>query len=419
MSTATTPGPVEPFLFLHVGDQHLTEHGASNHRDLADIFAQIAALPAGSFDLVYLPGDIAENGLAAEYDLLAAILSDHSHLPVRLIPGDHDRQYGDMIDFGAFHRSLKIRQPAPVDNTLDQLPIGPKGSPPRKGILQYYHSEDFGRVRCLFLDLISAGYGRKGQGLDFRLGPTQKAWLADQVASARADGKTCAVFMHAYPDDLEDKEAAEVAGLFWNEGVRLVEMGHTHYNELGHDGRTTYAAARSVGQNEDGSVGYAVGAIDGGEVSWRFRALDRKAPFVLITHPVDRRLATHSVHPDAAGMLPVRAMVLSKKTPRLCRCSVDDGPWFEMLPAGRTGLYATSVPWPPGSRRLTVEAIHPRWPGYGPDYIDRDVIEPAGPVFHPPMRPTQPGSDACRIGAWLEKGVRGDQLGPNRAGREW
>ncbi len=419
MSEAKAAGLSEPFLFLHVGDQHLTRRDAHNHRDLAAIFAQIARLPAGSFDLVYLPGDIAENGQADEYALFAEILDEHAHLPVHLIPGDHDRQYGAMDAFAAFqHRATGGRCP-PVINALDQPPTGPEGRPPLREIPQYYFARDFGAARCLFVDMISAGYGQKGKGLDFRLGPFQKAWLAEEAVRAAREGKTCAVFMHSYPEDLEKKEAAEIAGLFWSAGVRLVEMGHTHYNELGHDGRTTYAAARSVGQNEDGSVGYAVGAIDGGEVSWRFRALDRTAPFVLITCPVDRRLATRSVHADANGLLTVRAMVLSDKPPRLCRCSVDDGPWITMTEAGRPGLYSASVPWPPGSQRLAVEAIHPDWPGYGPDFIDRDVIEPAGPVFPKPEKSVRPGSDSCSLGAWLDKGVRGDQLGPNRAGREW
>jgi hypothetical protein len=417
--TETAAGHAEPFLFLHVGDQHLTHCDAPNHRDLSDIFAQIADLPAGSFDFVYLPGDIAENGQAGEYALFGEILGRNPQVPVHLIPGDHDRQYGTMEAFADFQRVATGGRNPPVLNSLDQPPTGPEGRPPQREIAQYYFARDFGAVRCLFVDMISAGFGQKGKGLDFRLGAIQKAWLAGEVVRARREAKTCAVFMHSYPDDLEKKEAAEIAGLFWSAGVRLVEMGHTHYNELAHDGCTTYAAARSVGQNEDGSVGYALGAIDGGEVSWRFRPLDRKAPFVLITSPVDRRLATGSVHPDATGCLTVRAMVLSNKVPRLCRCSVDDGPWVEMVQSGRPGLYTGSIAWMPGSRRLVVEAIHPDWPGYGPDFIDRDVIEPAGPVFLTPQRPERPGSDAFHLGAWLEKGVRGDQLGPNRAGRDW
>lgn len=64
-------------------------------------------------------------------------------------------------------------------------------------------------------------------------------------------------------------------------------------------------------------------------------------------------------------------------------------------------------------------AIFEQIAGHGPDHIDRDVIEPANRVFLPPGRPHKPGSDACSLGVSIEKGVRGDQLGPNRAGRDW
>lgn len=419
MSTTIPDGPRRPFLFLHVGDQHLTVRGSRNHADLAAIFDQIAGFGRDAFDFVYLPGDIAENGAGEEYALIAEILRAHPTLPVLLIPGDHDRQYGAMDAFGEFHTAVMAERHPPVVNALLQPPAAPNKEPERKPIPQYYFRHDAGAVRCLFLDMISAGYGQKGMGLDFRLGPDQLAWLGDEVSQAAREGKTCAVFMHTYPDDLEKKEAEDVAGLFWTQGVRLAEMGHTHYNELAHDGRTTYASGRSVGQNEDGSVGYAAGAIDDGEVSWRFRPLDRTAPFVLITAPADRRLATRALRADASGRIAVRAVVLSDATPARCRCRVDRGAWHAMDRAAEGGVYEARVPWPPGARLVEVEATDSRWPGYGPDHIDHDVIEPADRIFLTPDRPDKPGSDACNLGAWLEKGVRGDQLGPNRAGRDW
>lgn len=419
MSTPASEGSRRPFVFLHVGDQHLTVRDARHHQDLVAILDQIGGFRRDAFDFVYLPGDIAENGAAGEYALIEEALAKHPDLPILLIPGDHDRQYGAMEDFDRFHGAIMAFRHPSVPNELLQPPTGPGIDPARTTIAQYYYAADYGVVRCLFVDMISAGFGQKGKGLDFRLGPVQMEWLAGEVVRARREGKTCAVFMHAYPDDLEKKEAEEVAGLFWSQGVRLVEMGHTHYNELAHDGRTTYAAARSVGQNEDGSVGYAVGAIDAGEVSWRFRPLDRTAPFVLVTSPADRRLATRALRADEDGRIAVRAVVLSDETPKLCRCRVDDGPWQAMERTDDGLAYTASVEWPYGSRRLAVEAIDPRWPGHGPNYIDRDVIEPAASVFLSPARPDRPGSDACSLGAWLEKGVRGDQLGPNRAGRDW
>lgn len=423
MSTATLEGQKQPFVFLHVGDQHLTVRDAQNFTDLQNIFELIARLQPNAVDFVYLPGDIAEDGNKEAYqsfeDIINVFRQNQPSIPILMIPGDHDRQYGTMVDFHNFYVSLMAERHHPKKNPLFQPPVDSKTGPVEKDVLQYYYEEDFGGIRCLFLDMVSAGYGQKGKGLDFRLSPFQSEWLSERVAKARDEGKICAVFMHTYPTDLEKKEAAEVAGLFWAEPVRLAEIGHTHYNELAHDGRTTYAAARSVGQNEDGSVGFAVGAIDEGEVSWCFRPLDRTAPFVLITHPVDRRLATRSLRLGADGRIQVRAVVLCDEPVSRCRCRVDDGPWREMTLEGAGRAYTASVPWPYGARRLEVEARDKRWPGYGPDFIDRDVIEPAGRIFLDPQRPAELGSDACSLGPWLEKGVRGDQLGPNRAGREW
>jgi Icc protein len=50
---------------------------------------------------------------------------------------------------------------------------------------------------------------------------------------------------------------------------------------------------------------------------------------------------------------------------------------------------------------------------------DTEVIEPVSRSFVPPPAHAHPGSDAFRLPAWPEKGLRGDQLGPNRNGRDW
>ncbi|MGH1587408.1 hypothetical protein ACRBEV_02390 [Methylobacterium phyllosphaerae] len=55
----------------------------------------------------------------------------------------------------------------------------------------------------------------------------------------------------------------------------------------------------------------------------------------------------------------------------------------------------------------------------GTGNADTEVIEPVGLSFAPPPAHDRPGSDAHRLSAWPEKGLRGDQLGPNRNGRDW
>ena len=44
MNHPSPEGSSRPFVFLHVGDQHLTVRDARHHRDLVDILDQIAAL---------------------------------------------------------------------------------------------------------------------------------------------------------------------------------------------------------------------------------------------------------------------------------------------------------------------------------------------------------------------------------------
>ncbi len=73
--------------------------------------------------------------------------------------------------------------------------------------------------------------------------------------------------MHTYPADLRDEaERQQVTALLAQHRVALVDMGHTHYNELANDGATIYAATRSTGQIEEGLVGYSLISLDQGIV---------------------------------------------------------------------------------------------------------------------------------------------------------
>ena len=431
-----------PFVVFHVGDLHLTEAVPKTPptilrrqrrlvSDLKRILKDIDSLPdKDRFDFVYLPGDIAQNGCAGEYAILDQLLKRHPDLPVRLIPGDHDRQLGSLVDFGGFRASLTglHRQPAtPKANVERDFPTGcpPKMRTPSHTIQQFYFHEDFGSVRCVFLDMVSAGYGRQGFGPDFRLGAVQTEWLADRLKEAEAEGLAVALFTHAYPFDITDKDvAADLAGLIWNSGVRLVEMGHTHYNELAPDGRTLYATARSVGQNEEGPVGYAVVTIDGDAVSWRFRQLQQTWPFVIITSPADRRLATEALA-VVGGQTIVRAVAFSDLGAAACcvECRVDRGAWLPMERVGAGCTFQRAVAWPAGSRDVSVRITDGRWAGpwAGPDFMDIDTIRPAAapPDFEASLLPERLGSDAQALPSWPAKGIRGDQLGPNKLGRKW
>ncbi|MFH6783214.1 MULTISPECIES: metallophosphoesterase family protein [Methylobacterium] len=357
--------------FAHIGDLHLTDGGAGNARDFSSIVAQLNE--ADGLDFVFVPGDNADQGLPEQYALVRAGL-DRLRLPVHVITGDHDMEGGSL---DAFYAGLHV----------PRLP----------------YAVDVRGVRCLFLDMCGPGSG----GPDFRLGADQVAWLAAELEQAAS--RDVALFMHSYPADLKGEgEAARVADLIHRGPVRLVEMGHTHYNELANDGRTVYAATRSTGQIEEGPVGYAVAALDGGVVSWRFKELARPWPFVLITAPADRRLAHDSGH-IVGEHFTLRALVLGPAEAVAFR--IDDGPWQPMArPEGARG-HEAAVAWPAGARTIAVRAI-----GAGTE--DTDVIEPA---HDPDGLPTSRGigSDADALGAWEARGLLGTQLGPNRNGRQW
>jgi 3',5'-cyclic AMP phosphodiesterase CpdA len=360
-----------PLAFAHIGDLHLTDAEAANARDFAAIVAQLNEVDG--LDFVFVPGDNADNGTPEQYALVRAGL-DRLHLPVHVITGDHDMEGGGL---DAFHAGLKVT-PLP-------------------------YAVDVQGVRCLFLDMFGPGTG----GPDFRLGAEQVAWLAAELE--RAGSRDCALFMHSYPADLKGEgEAARVADLVHRGPVRLVEMGHTHYNELANDGRTVYAATRSTGQIEEGPVGYALAALDGGVVSWRFKELNRPWPFVLITAPADRRLAHDDGH-VVGERFTLRALVLGPAETVAYR--IDDGPWQPMTRPEGERCHEAEVTWPEGAQAIAVRASDA-----GAE--DTDVIEPArDPDGLPSSRGI--GSDADAGGAWEARGLLGTQLGPNRNGRQW
>jgi 3',5'-cyclic AMP phosphodiesterase CpdA len=278
-------------VYAHLGDLHVTTEKQQNFKDLLSIAAQLEIECGHLIDFVFLPGDNADNGRPDQYRLVRTALRLLS-VPVHAICGDHDREGGGL---DAFYDGLG----------LPRLP----------------RAETIGGVRCLFLDMCGPG----GGGPDFRLGEDQFAFVEQSLAAARREAADVAVFMHSYPADLKgETETQRLNALFGTSSVRLVDRGHTHYNELANDGRIIFAATRSTGQIEEGPVGYSIVALDGGVVSWRFKALDDAFPFVLITAPADRRLIT-----DAAG---------------------PSGP-----------RHAFWVVWPTRFHHLVLRLIHPKW----------------------------------------------------------
>jgi Icc protein len=364
----------KPLRFLQIGDLHLTEPDLQNHVDLRRIVDHVNSNVAGRIDFVYLPGDNADDGTPEQFRILQNELS-RLIPPWHAIPGDHDFKPKSLDNFYA---GLHLRK----------LP----------------YAVEISGCRCVFLDVVSRGSG----GPDFRLGAARLVWLRGQLEAARRDSKMAAVFMHAYPADLGE-EAPELAAMLDESPAALVSMGHTHYNEISNDGRTIYTAARSTGQIEEGDVGFAFAAIDRGAASWRFKPLKSSWPFVMITSPVDRRLAIapHSGEANTRGE--VRASAWGAVAIAQAEFRIDDQDWH-LMQGGESGLFNAELAAREAPFQLSVRVTDQQ------RNQDTDTIDVA-PYRATERQPT--GSDAGSIGAWPERHLFGTQLGPNRNGRKW
>ena len=366
-------------VYAHIGDLHLTSEDEQNYRDLAAIVDELSGPLKDAFDFVYLPGDNADNGLPAQYELVRRQL-DRLPMPVHVITGDHDMEPGGLDNFYAAGHA--------------RLPM----------------AVGVGALRCLFLDICGPGRG----GPDFRLGAAQSDWLRSQLESASACRQDCAVFMHSYPQDLKgDGETDAINNVLAAREVLLVDMGHTHYNEIANDGRTIFTATRSTGQIEEGPVGYSIVTIDRRTISWRFRRLGDSLPIVLITTPTDRRLATDSEDKShwPHGECEVRVRVLGAEPTSGCRCGFEGHAMRPMRETGG-GRYSVTLPIPDDTRKLVVEAEDSTG-AIGREWIELATQEDLATHRH------ADGSDADAIEAWEERGIFGTQLGPNRNGRKW
>jgi 3',5'-cyclic-AMP phosphodiesterase len=376
MFNSARPGTLS---WVHFGDLHMTTAAQRNYHDFAALIDQVNTHLAGQIDFCLLPGDNADDGIEPQYRLVRHAL-DKLVVPVHILPGDHDRKQGDLHEF------YSVLGAAHLPNAVS-----------------------IGGYRCLFLDVVSQGSG----GPDFRLGAEQLLWLEQELAEAKKSGKQSVVFMHTYPADLKADTDA-LLRLIREYGVKAVDMGHTHYNELANDGHTIFATTRSTGQIEEGPVGFSVMALDHGVVSWRFKPLDSSWPFVLITSPAAHLLVTESDQPQqvVSGRLTVAARAWSAAGIVGCRCRINNGAWLSMNAISNVSHWMLTCEAPEHPFVLTVEARD----NFG--RIDADTIRVAVRGYRPPDR-TADGSDADTIGAWPERHILGTQLGPNRNGRKW
>lgn len=365
-------------VWAHLGDLHITAAQEPNYRDFLSTIQTLNTHVGRHIDFCVLLGDNADDGSHDQYALICRGL-ERLKIPMHVIPGDHDRKPGDLR---ASYQGLGL---APFPHTLTV-----------KG------------YRCLFLDVVSHGSG----GPDFALGFEQPEWLDAQLKSAAARQQKSVVFMHAYPADLK-RDGERLSRLLKDHRVTLVDMGHTHYNELANDGTTIFATTRSTGQIEECPVGFSLVSLNQGVVSWRFKPLESPWPFVMITSPSDYRLVTDLKCPThvVSGEFTATARVFGAEKSG-CARRVNDEPWDSMHRAA----YSSHREWcsvaPAGRFTLTVEATDPS------GNTDADTICVATPGFRPPDRAAD-GSDADALEAWPARHLLGTRLGPNRNGKQW
>ena len=204
--------------WIHFGDLHMSGLEEPNHRDFIALIDEADRYLASNIAFALLPGDNADDGEEDEYELVRSALA-RSRFAVHAIPGDHDAAGGSL---NLFRRYLS-----------DSL----------------YRSFTLGAYHFVLLNSVA-----QWQPPRFGLGAEQMGWLQNDLESAVSNGKQIIVFLHAYPSE-HGSDANALRDLFYESGVVLVEMGHTHYNELANDGRTIYAATRSTGQVEEGPPG--------------------------------------------------------------------------------------------------------------------------------------------------------------------
>jgi len=226
--------------------------------------------------------------------------------------------------------------------------------------------------------------------------------------------KSIVVFMHAYPSEHKE-EARELLDLFRKSGVSLVEMGHTHYNELANDGQIIYAATRSTGQIEEGPVGFSVTTLDGGVVSWKFKPKG-EWPLVIITSPADRRLIVEASNPAqlVRGTVQVRARIWGEGIKDVAM-ALDGN---EVRPPTTLDDCTWAAEWDStqladGAHVLSVTASTST--GQTSDRITA-LVNQKGEYKSPARYATDYENT---VGEWRDKHILGTELGPNDNGRHW
>ena len=364
--------------WVHIGDLHMRDAGPQNDLDLQAIVNEINESFAGSVSFVYLPGDNADHGDVPAYRVVREAL-DKLQVPWCAIVGDHDVEGKSFANFQTFMAE------------------------------QTHYAFNAGGVRFLALNAFDVP-----KPPSFAVLPEQLRWIEQEMREASAAGQTTVLLLHCYPSDLTEG-GEELTRLVSEYGVKLIEMGHTHYNEISHDGRTIYAATRSTGQIEEGPVGFSVTNLDRDVVSWKFFESAR-LPAVMITSPADERLLADDADGFSAGnvVLRVRAKVWAQGEVFGVEASFA-GSSLSLQRISGSNVWEASIILQgisPGVYALRVVATETR----GNSAADEIRVE-MGEDRVARERAERDQDNALE--AWPEHGLLGTQLGPNKNGRRW
>ncbi len=376
-TTIQNPGVVS---WVHFGDLHITTGDQQNYADFQTIIKNTNQYLLNGVNFAVLPGDNANEGTEAEYQLIKQA-TDQLRVPLYAIPGDHDLKSGSL--------SLYQKYLEPVQ----------------------YQSFSADKYHFVFIDALDAS----DQG-GFGLSQKQFSWLTNDLNAAAQQGLQSIVFMHSFPDRMGDSAQA-VQALMQKDRVLMVDVGHTHYNEVANDGHTIYAATRSTGQVQEGPVGFSITNLDNGVVSWKFKQLG-SWPFIMVTSPSDKQLVTDPSKPNQVvrGTVELRAKVWDDKGVASTTYQVDNSTPQPLTRIGTSQMWSArfdSTKISDGDHQITVNAQ-----GAGGNIAEDKiaiVVSQSG-NYQPPQH--SPGETNNSIGAYAEKGLLGSHAagGPSHGG---
>ncbi len=364
--------------WVHVGDLHMRAAGEQNDLDLQAIVQEVNDAFSGSISFVFLPGDNADHGDLPAYGVVRSSL-DKLVVPWCAIVGDHDVEQRSL---SGFKTSL---------------------------VAQTHYAFRVGATRFLALNAFDVP-----EPSSFAVLPEQLRWVEEELRMAAGTRDATVILLHCYPSDLK-QGGEELIHLISDYNVRLVDMGHTHYNEISHNGKTIYTATRSTGQIEEGPVGFSVTNLDGGVVSWRFLELGA-LPAVIITSPADERLMADDAELNSSGGSDLRVRAKVWPGGEIARVEAAfAGKTVELQRVPTSNVWQATFSAPdvsPGVYPLRVVVTDAR----GQTAVDE--IRMLVGSDRPERRRAARDQDNA-LEAWQEHGLLGTQLGPNRNGRKW